>query len=183
MTLQHFLRDGDKSENLKNLYATATAHHHKRRTMIPKNPITLWINGALTDSALRDLAAKYLPAYDLVITSGYRTPAYNEKIKGAQDSAHLYNLARDFQLKNRASGKIASDEDLKKLFDQYIAPNWEGYKLFEPKTDTSSGAWIHLNLDRVISDNTKFLAMAAGALTAAWTAQKIFSYIRQIKSN
>jgi hypothetical protein len=151
--------------------------------MIPTNPITLWINGALTESAIRDLATKSLPAYELVITSGYRTPAYNEKIGGAQDSAHMYNLARDFTLKNKATGKIVADEELKKIFDQFIAPSWEGYKLFEPKTEKSTGAWIHLNLDRVISDNTKFLAMAAGALTAAWTAKKIFSYIKQIKPN
>lgn len=41
----------------------------------------------------------------LIVTSGYRPGHYNEKAKGAKDSAHLYCQAVDFRDKDQALAK------------------------------------------------------------------------------
>lgn len=152
--------------------------------MIPKNPITIKINGWLTDNYVKSFIEKNLPAFDYKITSGYRSAAKNAELKKAgynpaADSAHLYNLARDIVLYDK-TGKQLSDDQLKKVWTQFISPNWEGYTYFNPKTAATSSGWIHLNIDRAISEKTKLIGMAAMAVAVGLSYKKIWNYLKQI---
>lgn len=42
------------------------------------------------------------------ITSGYRTPAYNKKVGGSTNSAHMDGRAADFKVKDKAGNPISS---------------------------------------------------------------------------
>jgi hypothetical protein len=42
------------------------------------------------------------------ITSGYRTPAYNKKVFGASNSAHLYGQAVDFKVEDKDGDPVSS---------------------------------------------------------------------------
>jgi len=146
--------------------------------MIPKNPLTLLINGALTDAALTATVNSYLPNWKLQITSGYRTPAHNEEIGGKSDSAHIYNLGRDFVLINKQTGEIATDTQMKKLYEEFIKPNWEGYSEFKPKQANTNTGWIHANLDRGISEHVKWIAYAGTAAALALGVREIFKNVK-----
>ena len=156
--------------------------------MIPRTPIHIKANGLIVDYALNQLASENLPAYDLVITSGYRTPAYNATLPGAaEDSAHIYNLARDFTLRNRASGQIVSDAQLKAVYEQYVKPNWPGYSYFSPKEPHTNTGWIHVNLDRKISKSTAIAAYGIAAVGAGfffkkYLLPKILKYMKERKA-
>lgn len=135
---------------------------------VPKNPITIKINGWLIEYYLRSFASKYLPEYDLQITSGYRSPgeqaALREKgFSAAVDSAHLYNLARDFVILK--DGKILSDTEMEKVFKDRF-PYWEGYSYFNPKTALTSTGWIHANIERELTRYTMYLGIAGSAVLA-----------------
>lgn len=152
--------------------------------MIPKNPITIKINGWLTDNFLKSFMEKNLPAFDYKVTSGYRSLAKNAELKKAgynpaADSAHLYNLARDVVLYDK-NGKILSDEQMKKVWNQFISPTWEGYTYFSPKTSNTKTGWIHLNLDRAITEKTQLLGLAAMAIAVGLSYKKIWNYLKQI---
>lgn len=129
--------------------------------MIPKNPITIAINKGIMEKALGVFNATYLPAYDLIVTSFYRNEKENDDIGGADDSAHMYGLATDYVLKNKATGKILSDSMMKNVFDQYIKPKWPGYTYFKPKQPYTSTGWIHANLDRDLAKGTMWAGIAA----------------------
>lgn len=142
--------------------------------MIPRLSLHKKINGWIMDSALNDFAEKILPNFELVITSGYRTPEYNATLPGAaKDSAHIYNLARDFNLKNISTGRILTDTELKKVFNRFVKPNWNGYTYYSSKKPNTSTGWIHVNLDRGISKKTFYLALA-GMGTTGFIAFKKF---------
>ena len=128
--------------------------------MIPVNPITIAINKAILDKALNTLNEAYLPNYDLIVTSMYRTEKENKEAGGAADSAHMYGLAVDYVLKNKATGVVLNDAQMKKVFDQFIKPHWMGYTYFSPKQPHTNTGWIHSNLERGIS---KYAGWAAGA--------------------
>ena len=70
-----------------------------------KNPIVIAINGWLIENYLKKFNENYLPNFEIVETSGFRTEEKNRNIGGAKDSAHVYNLARDYVLKNISTGK------------------------------------------------------------------------------
>jgi len=67
---------------------------------------------------LRDLINRQIMSteYRLVVTSGYRCPAYNasKKIKGSKKSEHLHGRAADFYAINK-DGKILSHRYLAHL--------------------------------------------------------------------
>lgn len=44
----------------------------------------------------------------MIVTSGYRTPAYNRKIGGARNSQHLEGRAADFKCKGKRPATIAA---------------------------------------------------------------------------
>lgn len=133
---------------------------------IPKNFVTLEINGLILDRYLRFFVEKFLPQYDIEETSGYRNQQKNEEVGGAEYSAHLYNLAKDFTLRNRSTGQIVSNSQLKKIYDEFIDPHWDGYTKFYPSADSSGH--IHVNLDRDITTYTGYLGLAAVAVGGAW---------------
>jgi len=152
--------------------------------MIPTNPITLGINGWLIDKQLEALTIKYLPAWDLTITSGYRSPAKQKELlekgyKPDEDSAHLYNLARDFNLINKISGKLATDSELKKIYEEFIKPNWEGYSYFSPKQSYTNTGWVHVNLPKSVSDTTKFVGWAGTGIGLILGAKLIYSKFKK----
>jgi len=139
--------------------------------MIPKNPVTLAINGFLMDNYLRDFAEKNLPAYGYEITSAYRDEEKNREVGGVENSAHLYNLARDIVLTK--NGIALNSAQLKQVYDQFIKPSWEGYsKLYH--------SHIHLNMDRELSEYTRFAGYAATAFIAAFGIKK---FIKKYKEN
>lgn len=146
--------------------------------MIPKNPLTLLFNGVLIESQIKAFADTYLPNYDIHYTSKYRDEAHNREVGGAPDSAHLYNLARDFVLINRATGETASDSEMKSIYNEFIAPNWEGWAQFTAKQPDTSTGWIHLNIDRDLTNYTKWVAYAGTAAGVALGIKELYKYVR-----
>lgn len=118
----------------------------------PKNPLTAKLNMAILDWYFRHFMDKWLPTFKARITSGYRDEAHNKEVGGAQNSAHLHGLAYDFVLEY-PNGERVPKVQAKKVFDDYIAPNWAGFALWEDDH-------IHVNLSRQI---TEWAAMAAVA--------------------
>lgn len=131
----------------------------------PINPITRRINGGLIDWFLNRFFVIFLPNYEKVITSGYRDTEVNRAADGTEDSAHLYNLGRDFSLKNLATGQLLTDDQARKVFDEFIKPNWKGYAKFYPSSGGKSHH-IHVHIDREISQATMW-GGAAGALVGS----------------
>jgi len=158
----------------------------KKYPTIPKNPVTLFINGWLTDNTLNNFMRRYLPAWDYKITSGYRDAEdqlrlKKKGLKPATYSAHLYNLARDFVLVNKETGKTATDEQMKKLFTEYFKPHWEGYAYFSRKQPGTKTGWIHLNIERKMSDVTSLIGLAAMGLGVGMSIKTIFKNINKMK--
>ena len=143
---------------------------------IPTGPVTIGLNGFIMDTVFRGFVKKYLPAYEVIVTSDYRTPAENEEAQGTDFSAHMYNLARDFALKDN-KGNLVSAKQLKALYEQFVEPNWPGYSYYNNPVSGSTG-WIHLNLDRWITDKTKFAEIAVGAVTVGFAVKKIIQSIK-----
>lgn len=141
--------------------------------MIPKNPITIAINKGIMEKALKAFNNIYLPAYDLVVTSFYRTEQENQDAGGADDSAHMYGLATDYVLKNKTTGKILSDSQMKAVFDGFIKPNWKGYTYFSPKQPDTNTGWIHANLDRGLTKYTMWAGAAALGAGALFVGNKL----------
>jgi len=123
----------------------------------PKNPLTVKLNLAVLDYYFQAFVKKWLPAFTPVITSSYRTGTKNKEVGGAANSAHLHGLAYDFILKNSA-GQAIPKLQAKKVFDEFIFPNWSGFSLFE--ADESGGYHIHVNLSREISTYAGLTAIA-----------------------
>lgn len=143
---------------------------------IPKGPITIGLNGFLMDSIFKKFVEKYLPAYEVEITSGYRTPAENEAVDGAEYSAHLYNLARDFVLKDR-QGNYLPAVKLRQIYNEFVKPYWEGYSSYNPPKTGKTG-WIHVNIDRDISKKTQTIETIAGGIALGIAAKKIFDKLK-----
>lgn len=145
---------------------------------IPKGPITLALNGIITDIVLNQFVDQYLPAYDVHVTSGYRTPDQNAEAGGAEWSAHLYNLARDFALKLKITGQLLSADQQQKIYKEFIAPNWIGYHSYNPPKDGKTG-WIHVGLDRNITLKTQYAEWAIGGFTFVLGIKKIISQLKK----
>lgn len=149
------------------------------KTRPPKNPVTIAINGILTDHALKVFFERYLPSWDYKVTSGFRSIADQKRLleKGldpSKNSAHLFNLARDIVFINKSTGSQATDEQMKKLFMEFIAPHWQGYSYYSPKNKITSSGWVHLNLDRGITKATQYIGMAGLAWGIGATLQKVY---------
>lgn len=70
----------------------------------------------------------------LIINSGYRCPALNVKVKGADKSKHLLGLACDFTLGNRVKNEAA--------FKKIVASGLN----FDQLIDEYDYSWIHIGL-------------------------------------
>ncbi|MCK5075523.1 MAG: hypothetical protein KAR38_04060 [Calditrichia bacterium] len=140
----------------------------------PKNPVTLKINGWLVENYLNSFMNRYLPAYTFRETSGYRDVDVNRDAGGVIDSSHLYNLAKDGNLVNIASNEIISEEEGKKLYDEYFVRYWEGYTEFSPETPTKR--WhIHANIDRGFTHYTKWAGILGGAIVGGIFLKKLIN--------
>jgi len=149
---------------------------------VPKNPITLTINGWLTDNYLKHFFKMFLPGYELLVTSGYRSEEKQKEMKErglnpSMFSAHLYNFARDYVIKK--DGAILSDNEMRSLFKNDIEPNWDGYTYFSPKTSHTHTGWIHGNIIRDHTKVTGTLGLAAGLAGAALIGKKIFAKLKK----
>lgn len=143
---------------------------------IPNGPLTISLNGLIMDHTLQEFADRYLPAFELEITSGYRSPQHNEEVGGAEFSAHQYNLARDFALKTK-DGNLISAGKLEQIWEEYVKPNWPGYTYYHPPVSGVTG-WIHVNLDREITTKTRFADWTLTGLAALFAAKKIFKKVK-----
>ena len=123
----------------------------------PSNPLTVKINLAILDYYFGWFCKKYLPAFKTVITSGYRDAAKNTAVDGAQNSAHLHGLAYDFVLKY-PNGEIVPRSQAKAIYDEFIAPSWAGFSLFE--LESNNGYHVHVNLSRRVTEYASIMAVA-----------------------
>lgn len=139
---------------------------------IPTGPFTLAINGLLIDGAVGRLAKDFLPAYELEETSGYRNAEKNKEEGGAEWSSHMYNLAKDFVLKEKNTGRYLSPERLKQVYKMFVKPNWDGYSVYNPPKTGTTG-WIHVNLDREITNKTRWADYTVAGISVALGVAKI----------
>lgn len=129
----------------------------ENRIKPPKSPLTAKINLSILHFYFERFAKRYLPAFRYRITSDYRDTAKNKEVGGAANSAHLHGLALDFVLLDQ-NGKPVPKAQAKAVFDEFIAPNWPGFALWESDH-------IHVNLSRKISEFTAAAGIAVlGAL-------------------
>jgi len=118
----------------------------------PKFPLTVAINGAITDFYFDYFMKKHFPAgYAFTITSGYRTQAKNNEVGGAANSAHLHNLGRDFVVTK--NGTLLNQSEYQNFYNNYIKDSWNGYSY-------TSGKHIHVNLSRKIGIAANLLAIS-----------------------
>ncbi len=121
----------------------------------PVSPVTIWINLQVLNFVFNQFMKKYLPTFTARITSEYRTAAHNAEVGGAENSAHVHGLARDFNL--QLDGVDIPKAQEKAVFDQFISPNWPGYSLWE-------GDHIHVNLSRQITTYASIAGVAGVGL-------------------
>lgn len=123
----------------------------------PSNPLTVKLNQVILKFVSDSFDAKYLPAYEVLQTSGFRDQAKNLEVGGAENSAHVHGLARDIVLKH--GGKKIPLVQAKAIFRDFIKPNWPGYALLETGSDPES--WhIHLNLPRTVTIYAGLISLA-----------------------
>lgn len=147
-----------------------------------KNPATVKINELMIQTYLNYFMDKFLPTYTFKKTSGHRTEKENIEAGGVADSAHLYGLALDGNLVNNITGLSVTEEIGKKVFNQYFKPYWKGVALFEPSTPVKK--WhIHLHIDRVINNYTKWGGIGAVVIAGSLLANKIFKKRKEGKEN
>ncbi len=145
----------------------------------PINPITLAINGLLINARLAKIQKEHYPEYEFIPTSGYRSPVINARTPGAaSDSAHVYNLAKDFVIAK--DGKVLSDSAMQSLWTSRFNPNWPDYSYFSPKKSHTKTGWIHANLPRKISEGT-FLFGLVGTIGIGWTVYRMIKKRRTAK--
>ncbi len=124
----------------------------------PTNPMTAKINLAILGFYFDYFVKKYLPAFKPVITSSYREPEKNASVGGAENSAHLHGLAYDFILQYQ-NGEPVPKAQAKAVFNDFIAPNWAGFALWE---ESDKGVWhVHVNLSRKITEYASIMGVAA----------------------
>lgn len=160
-------------------------------TEIPKNPGTLKANGVIIDNYLREFFNKYFPSYGYHVTSGYRTPEENKLIPGAAlDSAHMYNLARDFVILDQ-QGEMIPEEKAKVLHDRFFI-DWPDYHVFSPSRPEGDPKGektyhIHANLPREWTKKTRWIGgvLVAGAVLftgfKVWNSEKFQKFVNSFK--
>lgn len=119
----------------------------------PSFPLVAQVNQAYTDFVFRRWFAKNFPGYEVEETGGLRTQERNAQVGGANNSAHLHGLAKDFAIKK--SGRVLSVPEHQALYTAVVVPTWPGFTEFDP-----SNNHIHVNLTREI---TPIMTMAVGA--------------------
>lgn len=123
----------------------------------PSFPLTVKINLAILQYYFDLFCKRYLPAFKVVITSGYRDASKNSEVGGAQNSAHLHGLAYDFVLQY-PNGQPVPKTQARAVFDEFILPNWAGFALWE---ETPAGGYhVHVNLSRHITEYAALLGVA-----------------------
>jgi len=125
----------------------------------PVNPLTIKLNLTILRFVLSQFAAKWLPAFDLVVTSELRTAEHNKKVGGVDNSTHVHGLGTDFQLKYKANGEPVPEVQARAAFDGFIKPNWPGHSEFEASSK-GEGYHVHVQLSREISTYTGLTALA-----------------------
>lgn len=124
----------------------------------PKSPLTAKINLAILGFYFDHFTKKYLPTFKPVITSSFRDADKNREVGGAENSAHLHGLAYDFVL-DYANGERVPKAQAKRVFEEFIKPNWLGFALWE---ENENGVWhVHVNLSREITQYAAILGVAA----------------------
>lgn len=126
----------------------------------PASPLTKVINLAILRFIANNFAAKWLPAYERVVTSDLRTAEHNKEVGGVDNSTHVHGLAEDFQLKFKGNGQALSQSQAKAAYDQFIAPNWPGFTEFEAAS-AGEGYHIHWQLSREITTYAALGGVAA----------------------
>lgn len=126
---------------------------------VPVNPLTLQINLTVLRFVASQFLAKWMPTMEAVVTSELRSADHNESVGGVPDSAHLYGLAQDFQLRYKANKALVPEAQAKQIFTSVIAPNWPGFAEWEGSS-TGEGYHIHWNLSRDISTYAGIMAIA-----------------------
>lgn len=145
----------------------------------PKNPGTLKANGLLVDNYLREYFTKYLPLYGFHVTSAFRTEEESARIPGAApDSAHGYNLARDFVILDK-EGQMITEDLASKIHNEFFT-DWQGYTYFSPSQskDDPLGekTWhIHVNLPREWTNRTRWIGLLITAGVGAFIIMKIWN--------
>lgn len=71
------------------------------------------------------------------VSSGYRTPAHNRAVGGAEDSQHLYGRAADIQIDGVSVAEAAA-------FAETLLPDKGGIGRYPPKAGRANG-WLHID--------------------------------------
>lgn len=71
------------------------------------------------------------------VSSGYRTPAHNRAVGGAEGSQHLYGRAADIQIDNVSVAEAAA-------FAETLLPDKGGIGRYPPKAGRANG-WLHID--------------------------------------
>lgn len=94
----------------------------------------------LCKEVLQPIRDKY--GEPIKVTSGYRSPQLNIRLKGASSSAHLKGLAADIDTPNN-----------EKLFNIIISMMHKGEIDVDQLIDESNYSWIHIGLKENPKDN------------------------------
>lgn len=73
------------------------------------------------------------------ITSGYRTPQYNAKVGGVEDSQHTYGTAADISIKGVSMADVAA-------YARSIMPDWGGVGIYKEQ------GFVHVDVREARSD-------------------------------
>ncbi len=140
----------------------------KHETDIPPPwyPPALWLNGAFLDYALRRLFDQHLPEYGYLVTSAGRSKEHNAAVGGAENGAHIHNLAKDFTLTK--GGARVPESEATTVYETRIAPYWDpaGFTEFEASSQ-GEGYHIHAGLPRTVNNTTTPIAWGLTGLTLA----------------
>jgi len=153
--------------------------------MIPVNPATLRANGVLIDAALKEFMGKYLPGYGYHVTSGERSKQQNIDVGGVEDSAHLYNLARDFYFLK--DGNRISEDNAKTLYgvfkDYWAKDGYVEFSESRPADDPRGEKryHMHVNLWRGLSKQTKWLGIAVVSLAITLIVRRMIQSNKELK--
>ena len=75
----------------------------------------------------------------VVIHSGYRTPPYNTKVGGVEDSQHTYGTAADISIKGVSVADVAA-------YARSIMPDWGGVGIYK------SQGFVHVDVRETRAD-------------------------------
>ena len=75
----------------------------------------------------------------VVIHSGYRTPPYNTKVGGVEDSQHTYGTAADISIKGVSVADVAA-------YARSIMPDWGGVGIYK------SQGFVHVDMRETRAD-------------------------------